>query len=127
MRLNLAGKGHAVDGDVTTTGAICIATGAGYSRHGRVVLREGDLTTRCPRCGQVGVVADGVRFFLSCGRRVAMDGALVLCACPTGSNRVVAPLHQAPPARQAMRPAVDSIRQLQPAALLERDTVSAAH
>lgn len=27
MRVNLEGKGQAVDGDVTTTGAVCIATG----------------------------------------------------------------------------------------------------
>lgn len=42
MRVNLEGKGQAVDGDVTTTGAVCIATGAGYLDEGRMVLREGD-------------------------------------------------------------------------------------
>lgn len=30
MRVSLDGLGQAVDGDVTTTGAICIATGEGY-------------------------------------------------------------------------------------------------
>ncbi|MGE8370389.1 MAG: PAAR domain-containing protein [Pseudomonas putida] len=97
MRVNLEGKGQAVDGDVTTTGAVCIATGAGYLDEGRMVLREGDHTTPCPLCGQVGTVAEGVDHFISDGQRVAMDGALVACGCSPGSNRVVAPLYEAPP------------------------------
>ena len=100
MRVSLEGKGQAVDGDVTTTGAICIATGAGYLDEGRMVLREGDQTTPCPLCGQVGMVAEGVDHFISDGQRVAMDGALVVCGCSPGSNRVVAPLYQAPPPMQ---------------------------
>lgn len=100
MRTSLGGKGQAVDGDVTTTGAVCIATGAGYLDEGRMVLREGDRTTPCPLCGQEGMVAEGVDHFISDGRRVAMDGALVVCGCPPGSNRVVAPLDEAfPPLR----------------------------
>ncbi|CAI3799946.1 hypothetical protein GLGCALEP_02483 [Pseudomonas sp. MM221] len=97
MRVSLEGKGQAVDGDLTTTGAICIATGAGYLDEGRMVLREGDQTTPCPICGQVGTVAEGVDHFISDGQRVAMDGALVVCGCSPGSNRVVAPLYEAPP------------------------------
>jgi len=97
MRVSLEGLGQAVDGDVTTTGAICIATGAGYLDEGRMVLREGDHTTPCPLCGQVGTVAEGVDHFISDGQRVAMDGALVACGCSPGSNRVVAPLYEAPP------------------------------
>lgn len=102
MRASLGGKAQAVDGDVTTTGAVCIATGAGYLDEGRMVLREGDRTTPCPLCGQEGTVAEGVDFFLSEGRRVATDGALVLCGCSVGSNRVVAPMHKAPPSRHAI-------------------------
>ncbi|MFJ4387687.1 PAAR domain-containing protein [Pseudomonas sp. NPDC089408] len=102
MRAILGGKAQAVDGDVTTTGAICIATGASYLDEGRMVLREGDPTTSCPHCGQEGIVAEGVDFFISDGRRVATDGALVLCGCSPGSNRVVAPLSEAfPPMRSA--------------------------
>ena len=102
MRATLGGRAQAVDGDVTTTGAVCIATGASYLDEGRMVLREGDPTTSCPLCGQEGIVADGVDFFISDGRRVATDGALVLCGCSPGSNRVVAPLSEAfPPIRSA--------------------------
>lgn len=100
MRVNLEGRGQAVDGDVTTTGAVCIATNAGYLAEGRMVLREGDRTTPCPLCGQVGTVAEGVDHFISGGQRVAVDGALVLCGCPSSSNRVVAPLQEAPPPTQ---------------------------
>lgn len=100
MRVNLDGKGQAVDGDVTTTGAVCIATGLGYLSDDRMVLREGDKTTKCPRCGEEGTVAEGVWHFISDGRAVAMDGALVECGCAPGSNRVVAPLAEAPPPRQ---------------------------
>ncbi len=103
MRVSLEGKGQAVDGDVTTTGAVCIATGASYIDNDRMVLREGDRTTPCPLCDQEGTVAEGVEFAISDGRRVAMDGALVLCGCSPGSNRVVAPLHQAPPSRQPIQ------------------------
>ncbi|MEK0359123.1 PAAR domain-containing protein, partial [Pseudomonas sp. 5RIF] len=102
MRASLEGKGQAVDGDVTTTGAVCIATGAGYLDEGRMVLREGDHTTPCPLCGQEGTVAGGVESFISDGRRVAMDGALVVCGCSPGSNRVVAPLYEAPPSRHSI-------------------------
>ncbi|MGB8972378.1 MAG: PAAR domain-containing protein, partial [Pseudomonas capeferrum] len=101
MRVNLGGKGQAVDGDITTTGAVCIAAGHGYLSNGRRVLREGDRTTRCPRCGEQGTVVEGIRCFISGGQAVAMDGALVACGCPSGSNRVVAPLGAAMPSLQA--------------------------
>nr|WP_269806888.1 PAAR domain-containing protein [Pseudomonas alloputida] len=102
LRVNLEGKGQAVDGDVTTTGAVCIATGAGYLDEGRMVLREGDHTTPCPLCGQAGTVAEGVDHFISDGQRVAMDGALVVCGCSPGTNRVVAPLYEAPPSMHSI-------------------------
>ncbi|WP_338744420.1 PAAR domain-containing protein [Pseudomonas putida] len=108
MRVNLEGKGQAVDGDVTTTGAVCIATGAGYLDEGRMVLREGDHTTPCPLCGQVGTVAEGVDHFISDGQRVAMDGALVACGCSPGSNRVVAPLYEAPPSMYSIAGATNT-------------------
>jgi len=109
MRVNLDGRGQAVDGDVTTTGAVCIATGTGYTSDGREVLREGDPTSECPLCGQEGTVAEGVWFFVSSGRRVAMEGARVDCACSPGSNRVEAPLNPAPPSRQPARSEAQSL------------------
>ncbi|MBF8739705.1 PAAR domain-containing protein [Pseudomonas guariconensis] len=92
-RVSLEGRGQAVDGDITTTGAICIASGEGYICEGRKVLRVGDATTECPLCGEPGVVVEGYLGWISDGQPLAMDGALVKCRCPIGSNRVVAPLH----------------------------------
>ncbi|MBF8720068.1 PAAR domain-containing protein [Pseudomonas guariconensis] len=92
-RVSLEGKGQAVDGDITTTGAICIASGEGYICEGRKVLRVGDATTECPLCGEPGVVVEGYLGWISDGQPLAMDGALVQCRCPIGSNRVMAPLH----------------------------------
>ncbi|MFD3213654.1 PAAR domain-containing protein, partial [Pseudomonas sp. LR_7] len=65
LRVNLNGKGQALDGDTTTTGAVCIASGVGYRSNGREVLRQGDSTTPCPECGKVGTIVEGVPFFIS--------------------------------------------------------------
>lgn len=95
-RVILDGKGQALDGDHTTTGAVCIASGRSYLAGGQNVLREGDTTTDCPECGEPGVVVEGCPHFLSDDRMVATDGALVVCGCSSGANRVVAPLHESP-------------------------------
>ena len=102
MRVSLDGLGQAVDGDMTTTGATCIATGQCYFVEGRKVLRMGDRTTPCPLCGLEGKVVEGVWHFVSDGQPVAMDGALVDCGCPRGSNRVVAPLGEMPHSRSSV-------------------------
>lgn len=96
-RVDLGGKGQALDGDFTTTGATCIASGRLYQSDSRYVLRKGDRTTECPACGQPGTIDEGVPWFTSEGRQVAMDGARVACACPGGSNRVIAPLNGSTP------------------------------
>ncbi|WP_460415677.1 PAAR domain-containing protein [Pseudomonas sp. microsymbiont 2] len=101
-RVSLEGKGQAVDGDVTTTGAICIASGEGYICDGRKVLRVGDSTTECPLCCQPGVVVEGYLGWISDGQPLAMDGSLVACGCPNGSNRVVAPLGGMAPSSHPM-------------------------
>lgn len=100
MRVIIDGKGQAVDGDDTTTGAVCIATGDGYICDGRMVLRVGDKTTACPLCAEPGTVAEGAPCFISDGSEVAVDGSLVQCACPPGTNRVVAPPDFVPPWRE---------------------------
>ncbi|MFJ4440884.1 polymorphic toxin type 44 domain-containing protein [Pseudomonas sp. NPDC089422] len=97
--VTIDGKGQAVDGDKTTTGAICLATGAGYTSEGRMVLRCGDPTTACPMCGKEGTVVEGNEGFISDGKPVAVDGSLVACGCPSGSNRVMANSGTGPAAR----------------------------
>ncbi|NIE77417.1 PAAR domain-containing protein [Pantoea sp. Ap-967] len=98
------GKGQAVDGDSTTTGAICVATGNGYFSEGRRVLRCGDPTTACPMCGEEGVVVEGCASFISDGQPVAVDGSLVACGCPSGRNRVIASMTGALPSGSTLAP-----------------------
>ncbi|MCO7597168.1 PAAR domain-containing protein, partial [Pseudomonas guariconensis] len=101
-RVSLEGRGQAVDGDITTTGAICIASGEGYLCEGRKVLRVGDATTECPLCGEPGIVVEGYLGWISNGQPLAMDGSLVACGCPSGRNRVVAPLHGEVPSSRSL-------------------------
>jgi uncharacterized Zn-binding protein involved in type VI secretion len=103
--VTIDGKGQAVDGDRTTTGAICQATGAGYTSEGRMVLRCGDPTTACPMCGEEGIIVEGNAGFISDGTPVAVDGSLVACGCPSGSNRVVASVTDAFPSGRTVIPA----------------------
>ncbi|HDR2752410.1 TPA: S-type pyocin domain-containing protein [Enterobacter asburiae] len=85
------GRGQALHGDRTTTGAICCTTLPNCTEHGRGVIRVGDKTTACPKCGQQGVVADGEPRVSWMGQTSAVDGSVVICGCPHGSNRVIAP------------------------------------
>jgi uncharacterized Zn-binding protein involved in type VI secretion len=84
------GKRQALDGDLTTTGAVCIASTSSYQAGKRRALRLGDVTTRCPKCKKAGVIVDGVPFFVIQGKPAVVEGARVHCECPDGSNRVIA-------------------------------------
>ncbi|HHX7368644.1 TPA: PAAR domain-containing protein, partial [Enterobacter hormaechei] len=84
------GRGQALHGDRTTTGAICCSTLPNCTEHGRGVIRVGDKTTACPKCGKQGVVADGEPRVNWMGQTSAVDGSVVICGCPHGTNRVIA-------------------------------------
>ena len=81
---------QALNGDRTTTGAVCLASKVGFLVQGREALRLEDKTTPCPVCGEVGTLVEGIPHFIIQGRPAVVDGALVACACPAGSNRVIA-------------------------------------
>lgn len=93
-RPNILGRGQALDGDKTTTGAKLV-TGlvatAGSMLERRQIVR-GDKTTPCPKCGKVGTVAEGETRRKILSIPAAVDGCLVVCDCPRGSNRIIAPL-----------------------------------
>ncbi|MGN8250991.1 PAAR domain-containing protein [Pseudomonas sp. SMV7] len=59
MRMNIFGRYQGLDGDETSTGAICIASQARGRVHGRNWLLQGDPTTPCPLCGQAGTIVEG--------------------------------------------------------------------
>ncbi|MEY0017671.1 PAAR domain-containing protein [Providencia rettgeri] len=86
----IMGKAMALNGDKTTTGAICIATIETVTCFNKKALRVGDPTTQCPKCGQAGVVISGQQGFLNHGKLQAVHDSLVQCGCPAGSNRVIA-------------------------------------
>ncbi|MDM9590213.1 hypothetical protein ACI2OW_15795 [Pseudomonas shirazica] len=60
MRMNFFGRYQGLDGDETTTGAICIASQARGRVHGRNWLLQGEPTTPCPLCGQAGTIVEGI-------------------------------------------------------------------
>lgn len=86
----LFGLGQGLHGDQTTTGAVCFSSLPNMAQDGRGVLRLGDKTTRCPRCGEVGTIAEGLDAFKWLGLPTAVDGARIQCGCPAGSNRLIA-------------------------------------
>jgi len=89
-RISIHGKGQALDGDLTTTGALCIASSTNYRGNDQRALRLGDTTTECPECKKPGVIAEGLPFFKIEGKPAVVDGAMVKCGCPEGNNRVMA-------------------------------------
>lgn len=93
LRPRAHGKGQALDGDKTTTGATLISSlPIQTSCKGRGAVRHLDRTTPCPKCGQPGVVIDGHPGTIFFGQPTALDGHVVKCGCPIGSNRIIAPL-----------------------------------
>ncbi|MNB82927.1 S-type Pyocin [compost metagenome] len=95
-RTNIHGKGKALTCDKTTTGAWLISSIPlnRYSSHGYGVIRRGDKTTPCPKCGKAGVVTTGDPRWEVHGIPVAVDGTVIHCDCPEGSNRIIAPVGQ---------------------------------
>lgn len=100
-RVLVNGLGHGLHGDKTTTGAICLGSLPYSTQGGRGVLRLGDRTTECPKCGKVGTLVETAPTILWNGKRAALHGALIQCDCPAGSNRLIA-LKEQPAARSAV-------------------------
>ncbi|MEP9005647.1 S-type pyocin domain-containing protein [Enterobacter bugandensis] len=88
------GRGQALENDKTTTGARCIASITDSTEFGRRILRVGDKTTPCPKCGKQGVIVSGEERVTFHGVPAAVHGSEVHCDCPPGSNRVIAPAGQ---------------------------------
>lgn len=92
-RANIHGRGQALHGDKTTSGASLISTLQQHATSDRRgIVRKGDPTTSCPKCGKPGVVVEGDPRNRWMGELAAVDGHIVSCGCPYGSNRIIAPL-----------------------------------
>ena len=88
------GIGQGLHGDLTTTGAVCISSLPNATQGGGLgVLRLGDKTTPCPQCGKVGVIVDSLPAMKWMGIATVLDGAEIHCGCPTGRNRLIAPIN----------------------------------
>lgn len=97
-RPDIDGLGQALSCDKTTTGARLITSLPlnQVSIFGFGVIRLGDKTTPCPKCGKVGKVVESAKQYQRSfmGVQVAVDRCEVTCDCPRGSNRIIAPLGQ---------------------------------
>lgn len=89
-RPNIFGKAMAIDGDKTTTGATCIASSSMIKYKGTPAVIVGDLTTTCPQCKQTGTIATGDSRMMNNRKPQAVDGSIVQCGCPYGSNTIIA-------------------------------------
>lgn len=98
------GKGEGLHGDPTTTGAQCISSYQSASNAGLGALRIGDKTTACPKCGKPGVITEGHSWVILDGLAAAVDGAEIMCGCPPGTNRLVAPAGQWMGSKPAPKP-----------------------
>ncbi|WP_237391415.1 PAAR domain-containing protein [Dryocola clanedunensis] len=92
MRPNVLGRGMALFGDQTTTGAKLIPSLSCGNILGRRPIVLGDKTTACPKCGKEGKVIEGESHRTIHQIPVAVDRCVVLCGCPSGANRIIAPL-----------------------------------
>lgn len=90
IRAMVNGLGHGLHGDKTTTGATCLGSLPSATQGGRGVLRLGDRTTECPKCGKVGTIIETPPSISWNGKPGALHGALIQCDCPAGSNRLIA-------------------------------------
>ncbi|WP_166366219.1 polymorphic toxin type 44 domain-containing protein [Pseudomonas akapageensis] len=88
------GIGQGLDGDLTTTGAVCISSLPNAAHGGRGVLRLGDKTTPCKLCGKEGVIVESLPAMKFNGIPTVLHGAEVRCGCPEGRNQLIAPLEQ---------------------------------
>ncbi|MEI9482600.1 S-type pyocin domain-containing protein [Enterobacter cancerogenus] len=91
-RTNNYGRGQALTGDKTSTGATCIGSLPNCIEYGRGVVRVGDKTTPCPKCGKPGTILDGEPRVIFHGVYAAVDRSQVLCGCPPGTNYIIAPV-----------------------------------
>jgi uncharacterized Zn-binding protein involved in type VI secretion len=77
-------------GDSTTTGGKVESGALTVFSHNRAVALIGS-TSLCPQCKTLGIIRQTKQFrVLAENRQVSLEGDVVECACPLGSNRLIA-------------------------------------
>jgi uncharacterized Zn-binding protein involved in type VI secretion len=82
-------KMMAVKGNRTTTGGYVLAGDETSLDNGQAITRHQDLAS-CGRCGKNGPIFGTAETFGVGNTRGVLDGDLVMCNCPSGTNRVIA-------------------------------------
>ncbi|WP_279156112.1 PAAR domain-containing protein [Obesumbacterium proteus] len=90
-RTTINGKGLGLNGDKTSTGATCISSFVGFTESGKLPLHVGDKTSPCPKCGKVGEIVTGDSALVFFDLISAVDGSIIACNCPLGSNVLIVP------------------------------------
>ncbi|MGY5955547.1 PAAR domain-containing protein [Kosakonia sp. AX9b] len=67
-----------------------VSVNRGFIVHGKNIGLHGDKTSPCPKCGKVGVIVTGDHRQTN-GEAVAVEGSVIHCDCPGGSNFLIAP------------------------------------
>ena len=65
---------------------------------GRAVLRRGDVTTPCKKCGKTSVIVDSLPAMKWHGIPIVLHGAEVRCGGPPGTHWLIAPVERPSPA-----------------------------
>ncbi|CAE6844685.1 hypothetical protein R75461_07190 [Paraburkholderia nemoris] len=82
-------KMMAVKGNRTTTGGYVLDGDETSLDNGQPVARHMDLAS-CGRCGKNGPILGTAGTFGIGNTEGVLDGDIVLCDCPKGTNRVIA-------------------------------------
>lgn len=83
-------------GDNTTTGGTVLTGCDKQTAFGKQISTIGDQAS-CPKCGHTGIIVEGSSMVSIFGKAVAIDGSLIACGCPLGTNKIVTiPIPYAP-------------------------------
>lgn len=83
-------------GDGTTTGGTVLTGSDKQTAFGKQISTIGDQAS-CPKCGHIGIIVEGSSMVSVFGKAVAIDGSLIACGCPLGTNKIVTiPIPYAP-------------------------------
>ncbi len=79
----------ALKGNSTTTGGVILDGDETALDNGRPIARHMGLAS-CLRCGKNGSIVGTAETFGLGTTRGVLDGDVVMCECPEGTNRVIA-------------------------------------
>jgi uncharacterized Zn-binding protein involved in type VI secretion len=82
------------EGDKTTTGCTILPAGHLWHIVNKPIAAVNDPVSTCPNCGKPGIITDGAGCVFYDNQPAAVDGSMVSCGCPPGSNRVIAGQNQ---------------------------------